>query len=162
MEKYFLGILDIEAAKVRFRELAKQYHPDCGGSVEIMKEINSQYDEVLQGHFQREGKSITEIEKLLKDSQEVRNKLCEIINFPGVVVELCGEWIWVSGETKVIKETLKTAGFLWSRPKSSWYWRPETHRSFKRFKREALEMDVIRVKYGSEKIHSLRGREAIA
>ena len=78
------------------------------------------------------------------------------------MVELCGEWIWVSGETKIVKEHLKSAGFSWSKPKCSWYWRPENLKKFKRFKHEAWAMDVIRSKYGSKRVTSLRGREAIA
>jgi len=42
-EQYFIDLTSTENIKARFKELAKQYHPDLGGCVEIMKEINSQY-----------------------------------------------------------------------------------------------------------------------
>ena len=78
--QYFEGLIDQERIKIKFKELAKTHHPDMGGCVDVMKEINKQYDDVLSGIYQKEGKSKSEIEELLKNSQDVRNKLCEIIN----------------------------------------------------------------------------------
>jgi len=159
--KYFEDMTDIEAIKIRFKELAKTHHPDLGGCVEMMKEINHQYDQVLAGIYQKVGKSISEIEELLADSQEVRNKLCEIIGFPGLVVELCGSWLWITGETRAVKDMLKIAGFSWSPKKLAWYWhKPEETK--RRWFRGNQSLDDIRLRHGSTKINDIRGIEKIA
>ncbi len=42
--KYFANCKTKEEAKTLFRELAKKYHPDCGGTNEQMIELHKQYD----------------------------------------------------------------------------------------------------------------------
>ena len=70
-----------------------------------------------------------------------------IVKIKGLNIELCGSWIWISGETKVNKETLKALGCRWASKKLMWYWRNEKDavRS-----RGTKSMDYIRTKYGSE------------
>lgn len=41
---YFNNIHSFDELKKRFRDLARQNHPDAGGDPEVMKEINSEYD----------------------------------------------------------------------------------------------------------------------
>lgn len=45
---YFKYSMTEEEAKARYRELAMLHHPDKGGSVEVMKTINSEYAELKQ------------------------------------------------------------------------------------------------------------------
>ena len=45
--KYFNNIADFEQAKKRYRELAKQMHPDRGGSSEAFQHLQQEYQEVL-------------------------------------------------------------------------------------------------------------------
>lgn len=45
---YFEGCTTEEQRKVRFKELAKKHHPDLGGSEDVMKEINRQYNSGAQ------------------------------------------------------------------------------------------------------------------
>lgn len=44
MAKYFKNITSFDDLKKKFRELLKTNHPDNGGDVEIMKEINVEFD----------------------------------------------------------------------------------------------------------------------
>ena len=44
MSKYLLNITSYEDLKNKYRELLKANHPDNGGSLEVMQEINSEYD----------------------------------------------------------------------------------------------------------------------
>lgn len=41
---YFKNIKSLEELKNTFKKLARTHHPDIGGDVEIMKEINNEYD----------------------------------------------------------------------------------------------------------------------
>ncbi|MGQ1783882.1 hypothetical protein [Saccharicrinis sp. GN24d3] len=45
--KYFLGITDIEQAKLRYRKLAKQLHPDGGGTAIDFQKMQTEYKEFL-------------------------------------------------------------------------------------------------------------------
>jgi len=45
--KYFEGVTDLEIAKHRYRELAKQLHPDKGGSAAKFQRIQEDYKLLL-------------------------------------------------------------------------------------------------------------------
>ena len=144
---HFEGLLEENEIKARYKDLAKKYHPDLGGDTEIMKEINLQYEQVLEGNYQRQGKSITEIEELLKNNKELMEKLNEILGVNELIVELCGSWIWVTGETQNNKELLKKAKFFWAKKKKAWYWRSDENRSYNR---NNYSLAQIRIIHGSE------------
>ena len=42
--KYFANIKTLDELKAQYRRLAMQYHPDRGGSTEIMQQINAEYE----------------------------------------------------------------------------------------------------------------------
>lgn len=44
MKNYFKNVKSYEELKSQYKELLKSNHPDNGGDVEVMKEINIQYD----------------------------------------------------------------------------------------------------------------------
>ena len=46
--KYFKNIQSLDDLKKQYRELLKKHHPDNGGDVEIMKEINVAFDALFQ------------------------------------------------------------------------------------------------------------------
>lgn len=144
--KHFEGLTTEIDIKTRYKLLAKQYHPDLGGCAEIMKTVNAQYEKVLTGAYQIAGKSITEIDDLLANDLALRDKLNAIVALAGLNIEICGAWIWVTGQTFAHKTPLKTAGYLWSKNKQAWYWRSEGKRSFNR---KTMELDQIRSNYGS-------------
>lgn len=147
--KYFENLTVENEIKLRYKQLAKEHHPDLGGCVETMKTINAQYESVLTGAYQRAGKSISEIDELIAQDNILREKLNEIIQYPGVNVELCGSWLWVSGETKPLKELLKSSGFNWAAKKLCWFWRSDKSKSKNR---KTFTLDEIRSLHGSKTI----------
>ena len=66
----------------------------------------------------------------------------------GMDVELCGEWLWLKGNSLPVKDALKDLGFRWSGKKARWYWSP----NMKGYSFVNWSMDEIRVRYGSERI----------
>src|SRR4051812_38327055 len=102
--QYFQNVGSLEELKKRFKELAKKYHPDLGGSNEQMREINKEY-EYLKAQFEEGGAKETE--------GDFRKVIMNIIHLKGIEIEICGTWIWVSGKTYPYKETLKENGFQW-------------------------------------------------
>ncbi len=45
---YFESSLSLEEGKNKYRRLAFEHHPDKGGDVEIMKQVNVQYENFLK------------------------------------------------------------------------------------------------------------------
>ena len=151
--KYFEGLTDENAIKSHYKDLAKRYHPDIGGDTETMKIINEQYKKVLEGAYQKAGFSISEIDELMKKDKEAMEALKLIAALPSIDVELCGNWIWVTGQTKDVKDLLKQAHYRWASKKKAWYWRPK---DYVKKSRGQLSLDQIRDKYGSDKIITKR------
>jgi len=71
---YFLGITDIEQAKLRYRKLAKQLHPDAGGTAVDFQEMQAEYKEFLL-NLQQEQKVFTPSNSGLSVEKELINEL---------------------------------------------------------------------------------------
>lgn len=83
-----------------------------------------------------------------------------MIGLAGISIEVCGAWVWVTGDTKDHKDTLKAAGYWWAPKKTAWYFRPPDHKS--RNKGE-WDLDKIRDTYGSTSVnHEVQPRPALA
>ena len=147
--KHFTNIQTIEEAKKLYRELAKINHPDRGGDNAIMQEINNEYDFICSKILKGENLNPNEFNEAWSNVNLFRDKLNAIINVPGIEIEIVGLWIWVTGQTKFVKELLKEAGFFLASKKLAWYWRPESAAGG----RGVLSLDEVRAKYGSTKVN---------
>lgn len=70
----------------------------------------------------------------------------------GANIEICGSWLWVTFEGKpnaATRETLKAQGFRWAPKKARWYFREEPEEGSKRRYGKSVDMNKIRMKYGS-------------
>lgn len=145
--KWFVGIKTLDDLRKEYRRLAVLHHPDKGGRVEDMQEINAEYD-VFSKKLINRNPDFSEERKVYETqvSEELKEKVDIVINLPGVIVEIIGSWIWVTGKTKEVKTELKEAGFKFSSQKIAWYWHCGYYRkrNGKRF-----EMDEIRNMWGS-------------
>lgn len=145
--KYFNGIETLEELKKAYRKLCVKNHPDNGGSVEKMAEINAEYTKVFESLKNNSTHTTTEMPE---DYINIINRIIHIID---IEIEICGSWIWVSGNTKAHKETLKECNFKWASKKMMWYWRPEDQATI-RSRKGGVTMAEIRLKYGSEKVET--------
>jgi len=144
--KFFEGITNEVDLKQRYKELAKEYHPDMGGCVETMKKINVEYDRILVCILSGRNFFGSSLEEKLADEKQLREKVVNISSFDGLIIEICGSWLWVSGNTKAYKEELKKENFKWSRKKGCWYFHTGIYR--KRGKK-VFSMSEIRDSHGS-------------
>lgn len=145
--KYFEGITILDDLKKEYKILCKRYHPDLNivdDTTKIMQEINNEYDLMLL-IVEHKG------EKLSDDDIVIEKELKEIIkkvsHLEGIIVELCGRWIWLTGNTYTFKTYIKELGFFWAKKKLAWYWRPEDAKCFSKKK---LTLQEIRLKYGTQ------------
>lgn len=163
MSKYFTDVSDLAELKKTFKKLAMENHPDLGGDTKTMQEIIQEYDSMFKklsnnekykkyhetdpNKYRKTKHSTFTIDDLQDDGYRVM--IMRIIGLDGLKIELCGRWVWVSGEkTKQHKDILKSAGFFWSKEKMMWYWRPLNEKNI--FYSGQCSMDEIRSRYGSE------------
>jgi hypothetical protein len=139
--KEFQDIEGINEAKKIYKTLAKKLHPDIGGSEEDFKILNEIYNNLIEHkiYFSNSSKFDIELEKIIS----------LILHFENINIELVGSWIWVSGDTKEIKEKLKEIGFKWASKKKMWY-----YGEMKAKNPNPKSLDEIKAKYGSETLKS--------
>jgi len=147
---YFSGCIKVSAIKARYRELVKLHHPDLGGDEEVMKAINAEYHQRLKaadGTQETRGDSKSEYRYNQATEEAIASKLAEMLarKWPGIEIELIGTWLWLSGDTKAVKDDLKALGCTWHSLKKVWYYTADKRRRF----RSNQSMDNIRMKYGS-------------
>ena len=143
----------MEDIKLAYRRSCAKYHPDRNpAGLEMMKLINNSY-EALQGYIKTGVYDFSVQEETETDynyGEEINEALGKIINL-NLEIEVCGSWVWVSGDTKQHKDILKEAGFKWASKKKMWHFRPNDYRSFGRGK---WSMEQIRATHGSQKVKS--------
>lgn len=158
----FRKCIKVEYIKKAYRELAMKYHPDLGGTKEAMQALNAAYHAALKGmHGAKtvdDGKEFT-----YKYNQEVEQALMDKINeilslrLPNIEVHLIGVWIWVTGDTRPVKEHLKQVNCIYHAKRQCWYWRQETHRSWSR---SPESLSGLAARYGVRSFES-RQREGL-
>lgn len=148
---YFNDCQTIDEVKARYKDLAKQHHPDKGGNTATMQAINAAYSIAIIQIARGEKRTESEINDILKDNELYRAAIDAIINLPGLNIELVGSWIWVTGNTKIYKTELKNASFFWASKKLAWYFRGPEYKCSKGGKKD---LEEIRNKYGSKPVYN--------
>ena len=152
-KKYFEEARTLEDVKAIYKKVARQLHPDCNPDKDTtaeFQEFQKEYEEAFERckftHVNKDGEEYT------KETDETPEQFAGIINkllgLDGLVIELCGSWLWVTGNTREHKEVLKELHFSWSKNKSAWYFHFEPYR--KRSKK-TVDLDSIRNMYGSQR-----------
>ena len=156
--KYFKNCTCIEDVKEQYKQLTKKYHPDLNretDTTEIMKEINAEFTKLHKQYKNIHRTESGETFESQKQTEETPEEFIEILNkiahLEGLDIEICGSWIWVSGNTFNHKDSLKEAGFRWASKKKMWYWH-SADADCKGNGKSTIE--DIRTKYGSQKIEN--------
>lgn len=165
MTGYFKNAETLEQLRKQYKELLKKHHPDNGGSEEIMKAVNAEYDKLFKllkdrhesksanhsGDHNSEQSDYNQNMYNWENDKALREVLQKIINFDGIEIEIAGQWIWLSGNTFSYKKELKEIGFKWASQKKQWFWHSDT---FRKKSHKTLSMDEIRNYYGSTKVQT--------
>ncbi|HTB32667.1 MAG TPA: J domain-containing protein [Bacteroidia bacterium] len=146
---YFKDCKTIDEVKSLYRTLAKENHPDKGGKTETMQRINSEYTLACAMIAKGQNLSAEETENIILNAERYKEALNSIMNLSGLVIELVGAWIWVTGNTYEHRAILKASGFLFAHKKVAWYFRTD---EYKTANRKVMSLEAIRSKYGSQAI----------
>lgn len=135
-----------EEYKKIYYMLCKKHHPDVGGDAEVFKYLQHFYKAL---HSEYSSRVRVEAREEWESSlySEIIEKLATLP--VSLEIEIVGTWLWVSGETKPIKETLKQMGFWWCAKHKAWYIKKDFR---KKVLVTNLTMDQIRNQYGSQKV----------
>jgi len=85
----------------------------------------------------------------------LNNAINAVVTCKGINIEVCGNWVWLSGDTKPHRDAIKAAGFKWASKKLMWYFRPEEWSSSNR---KNTSIDDIREAHGSIKVQTKYAR----
>lgn len=135
----------VSELRKRYRELLKQYHPDNGGNVEIMQEINTEYDAVfadLSSFEDSDGQAYT-----CEENVRFKAIMNEIAAY-NMDIEIIGSWIWAF-KCYPYKDKLKALGFKYAAKKKAWVWHDGECRHYSK---KDMPLSSIRAKYGSQKV----------
>ena len=146
--KWFKGITNMEQLRKRYKELLKLHHPDNGGNVSDMQEINAEFDE-LSSVFSKEEQAEEQSSTYDKTAEneafkEVLNKIIHI----NADIEIIGSWVWIQGGYSY-RELLKSINFKYAPKKKAWCWH---YGEYHRHHNKEVSLDEIRSKYGSQKV----------
>jgi hypothetical protein len=81
-----------------------------------MQKVNQEYENIIK-------------DQRFKFTEQDKNVQQEYIKFPEIIgqifhfditIEICGNWIWLSGNTRPYREQLKEIGFFYSPKKKMW------------------------------------------
>ena len=148
---FFINCYTAEDLKKEYKIQAKLLHPDCGGNKDMFQWMQAEFEEAWKRlkniHVNADGKKY---EKATAETAgEYMSLINTLIHMVGVQTEICGSWIWCSGNTKAYKDVFKELQFRFSRNKAAWYYHREPYRRWGNNK--VYSLDDIRKLYGSEK-----------
>lgn len=147
-----------EEIKPAYRKASIKYHPDRNpAGLEMMKAVNVAYSFLVEINYNGSERPIDE--EVNSDFGDMLNDAINaVVGLAGLNIEICGAWVWLSGETKAHKAAIKTAGFWWAKKKIAWYFRPPDYKSKNK---GDWDLEKIRAKYGSVSVHN-QPRTALA
>lgn len=147
----------MDELKREYFRLVKLYHPDIHPKIDrrVIQDINGCFDEMkhkLKDHTGTEKKQAGQVE----NADAFRYVVEQLIHIEGLVIEACGWFIYISGNTQPNKDAIKALrieGMSWPKwsgnaekgwvIKPSWYYNKNNGKTW--------DMGKIRTAYGSHR-----------
>ena len=126
-----------------------------------MKLLNNEY-EILFALLKNKHKKVNEdktettytsTEGTNETAKDFINVINELLKYSNITIELVGNWLWVTGETKAICKELKTLGFFWNpkRQKDLWMLKPDNEKH--RYSKNETSSE-LKNKYGCQSFNN--------
>lgn len=167
---YFNNCYTAEDVKERFKKLAFELHPDNRPDnpeatrefQDMNAEFKAAYNRLKNVHRTKDGETYTETraDHMATDNGErFMEVFYSLMKCDGLILEVCGRWLWITGETYHHKDTIKALGCFFSSSHKAWYFNGETER---KRTRKSTDMEIIRQTYGSEISYSTQSKKLLA
>lgn len=141
-------IFTLDDLKKQYYKLAKKYHPDSGGTTiqfqQLQKDYEALFNKLLKGSSLNDEQANNEI----NIDSAIRQIIDILINYENLNIEVVGKWLWVSGDTYVIKDILKSVGLTFIKKANVPYW---VYKGSETTSRGKMSLEEIKKKYGSTK-----------
>ena len=137
MNTYFKNVQTLDELRKQYKDLLKKYHPDNGGSEDITKAINVEYEKlfkILKDNHSRQStannktsdkqSSYDSMKYDFAEDELLREMLQKVIYLSDITIEIIGAWLWISGNTYHHRKELKELGFKFASQKKCWFWLP--------------------------------------
>lgn len=152
----------IQDVRSHFREYCIEFHPDKHLENKELwtnkfQAMYTEYEKFLiifipsENEKERKEKGDNAKAYDLDSEGDLANTIADLMKYAGLIIEICGSWLWLTGNTYSIKDDIKNLGFRWQGKKQSWYFAGyefEPHRA------KTMTMEHIRNKYGSKTIET--------
>ena len=142
-------IKDLDGLKKQYLKLAKKYHPDAGGTTIQFQELQKEYEKLLNNLLKGSSLSDEQKKNEIVIDEAIREVINQLVNLESINIELIGKWLWISGNTYPVRNTLKNAGLIFIKKDDKPYW---VYKGVESAGRGKLTMDEIKNKYGVTKI----------
>ncbi|WP_233981881.1 J domain-containing protein [Pectobacterium versatile] len=154
------GELSEKDIKNTYKKLALKYHPDRNPlGAELMKAVNAAFDFLIANLDKINQFQSSDENEHYNYAEELEEVLVKLMGLSGVIYEVIGNWIWISGNTFEHKQALKDIDCKWAAKKQQWFYRPEEHKSMRN--RREHSIDEIREMYGTNGKRRSSGRKAV-
>ncbi|CAK8741717.1 hypothetical protein SODG_005035 [Sodalis praecaptivus] len=142
------GELTERDVKKAYRQASLKFHPDRNPvGAEMMKAANAAFDFLMQNIDSINECQCSDKSARYNYGEELENVLNALQGMAGVIFEMAGNWIWISGDTKAHKDAIKALGCKWAGKKKMWFYRPDEYKASRNRKEHSI--DEIRAMYGT-------------
>lgn len=98
--KYLKEANTLQQLKKLYFEFAKKLHPDVGGQLEDMKQLNNEFDylkTVLKNEKTTDNSNKKQYQETTVSMDKFKDIIDALIKYPNVKIEIIGSWLWISG-----------------------------------------------------------------
>jgi hypothetical protein len=138
-------IQDIDQLKKQYFQLAKKYHPDAGGTTAQFQNLQAEYEKLLNNLLKGSNLSQEQKDNEIVIDKAIRDVIDALINIQDINIELIGKWLWISGNTYPVRQSLKNAGLIFIKKEGKPYW---VYKGVESAGRGKTAMEEIKRKYG--------------
>ena len=151
------NIQSVEELRQEYHRLAVKMHPDKGGEHEKFVEMQNEYERIMGGAINNAfAQAATDGKRppqwTASGERAIMEMIDRLMKVPGIIIEVCGSWLWIRGQTFPVHEQLKAFGLRYSRSKRAWYWSPYASKGKRRGRYRSMQQ--VRDEYGSIEMES--------
>lgn len=142
-------IKDIDGLKKQYFKLAKKFHPDAGGTTLQFQQLQQEYEKLLSALLKGSNFTTEQKDNEIELDKAMRGIIDALVNIDGIVIDLIGKWLWISGNTYPVRTILKSVGLVFIKKDDKAYW---VYKGVESKSKGGTTMEQIINKYGSKRI----------